>query len=121
MARLPASLLRTGLAAAALLLAAGCSSMATCNKPGAYADAVEMPPLRMPVGLDGPDTRQAMQIPALNEPEVPLADGTTCLEEPPEMPKGSGTPATAVPRTAPAAEPEQGKGRRPRAARSPRG
>lgn len=118
MARGTARALRTGLAAAVLLLAAGCSSLASCNKPGAYAGAEELPPLRMPVGLDGPDTRQAMKIPPLEEPEAPRAEGAPCLEEPPEMPRRAG--ASPAPQAAPAT-PEPAPAQRRRAPRSPRG
>ncbi len=41
--------------------------------------------LKMPVGLDGPDTKQALEIPALNEPEVPRDPQGACLEEPPML------------------------------------
>jgi uncharacterized lipoprotein len=55
----------------------------TCNKPQAYAAAESLPPLRIPVGLDGPDTRASMKIPDLNEPEAPRSAKDPCLEEPP--------------------------------------
>jgi hypothetical protein len=101
---------RTGLVllGGVLLLASGCRSLANCSKPGAYDSAVELPPLRMPVGLDGPDTRQAMMIPALNEPEVPLAAGQRCLEEPPPItgPRTVTPPGTKL---APAADRAKGK------------
>jgi hypothetical protein len=110
--------LRAALAAAVLLLAAGCSSLGSCSKPGAYANAEQLPPLRMPVGLDGPDTRQAMLIPPLAEPEPP-APTDRCLEEPPEMPKRAATPgAQPAPAAAPQPAPPSRRGRGPR---SPRG
>ena len=112
--------LRIALATTVLLLAAGCSSLSSCSKPGVYAMAQELPPLRMPVGLDGPDTRRAMQIPALNEPEAPLPSDR-CLEEPPEMPKRAATAPGAQP-AAPAATPDPAPpSRRGRGPRPPRG
>jgi hypothetical protein len=41
-----------------------------------------VPALKMPAGLDGPDTREAMQVPPLTEPEVPRPAKGPCLEEP---------------------------------------
>ncbi len=63
----------------------GCKRLfaSTCNKPQLYAEAQSLPPLRIPVGLDGPDTRAAMKIPDLNEPEAPRKPEDSCLEEPP--------------------------------------
>jgi uncharacterized lipoprotein len=63
----------------------GCKRLfaSTCNKPQAYAAAQSLPPLRIPVGLDGPDTRASMKIPDLNEPEAPRGPKDPCLQEPP--------------------------------------
>jgi uncharacterized lipoprotein len=68
-----------------LLLLGGCKRilMANCHKPQAYATAEDLPPLRIPAGLDGPDTRTALKIPALTEPEAPRRLKDPCLEEPP--------------------------------------
>jgi uncharacterized lipoprotein len=55
----------------------------SCSKPQVYAEAQSLPPLRIPVGLDGPDTRAALKIPDLNEPEAPRGPKDPCLEEPP--------------------------------------
>jgi uncharacterized lipoprotein len=76
-----------GLLVSGVALLAGCSSRmftgGNCNKTQAYADAGNLSPLRIPVGLDAPDTRAALRIPELNEPEAPRAAGSPCLEEPP--------------------------------------
>jgi hypothetical protein len=69
---------------AALLLAGGCRSL-SCINPETYSKAQEVQRLKMPVGLDGPDTKQALEIPALNEPEVPRDPDGACLEEPPML------------------------------------
>jgi hypothetical protein len=63
----------------------GCKRLfaSNCSKPQAYADAQSLPPLRIPVGLDGPDTRAALKIPDLNEPEAPRGPKDPCLVDPP--------------------------------------
>lgn len=70
---------------AALTVLPGCKRLFGngCAKPQLYAQAQSLPPLRIPVGLDGPDTRAALKIPELNEPEIPRAANAPCLEEPP--------------------------------------
>lgn len=75
------------LACVALALATGCRSVVggSCHKPQAYADAGNLPPLRMPPGLEGPDTREALEVPALNEPEIPLDPEGPCLDAPPAI------------------------------------
>lgn len=96
-------------ASAILLLAGGCKSLgSTCRKPQAHATAQDLPPLRMPAGLDGPDTRAALAIPALNEPEAPHDPKGPCMDEPPAITSpipavGSG-PAAGSGVVAPAAE-----------------
>ena len=73
------------LLAGSLVLLPGCKRLlgGNCHKPQAYAAAQEVPPLRVPAGLDGPDTRAALKIPALEEPEAPRTAKDPCLEEPP--------------------------------------
>ena len=61
----------------------------SCNKPQPYATSRSIPPLKVPAGVDAPDTHAALKIPALNEPAPPprsLRD--PCLDEPPSF----GTP-----------------------------
>jgi hypothetical protein len=67
-------------------VAAGCRSGGNvCGKPGLYAQAQSIPSLRIPVGLETPDTRAAMKIPDLNEPQPPPRQkGEGCLDEPPK-------------------------------------
>ena len=57
---------------------------ASCAKPGVYTEAQSVPPLRIPTGLEAPDTRGAMRIPDLNEPEVPLPKSAPCIDSPPK-------------------------------------
>ena len=57
----------------------------TCHDPKkAYMKADSIAPLKIPPGLDNPDTTNALHIPALNEPAPPPRKVTDpCLEEPP--------------------------------------
>lgn len=90
-------LIHVSLAAGMLLLAGGCKGIiGGCKGAQAYASAEELPPLRVPVGLDGPDTRSALNIPALDQPEVPRPPGTACLEEPPEYTPPARAAAEAI-------------------------
>jgi uncharacterized lipoprotein len=80
-----------------MVVSSGCKRLLAqnCNKPQAYAAAQDMPPLKIPVGLDGPDTRTALKIPALNEPEAPRAVGAPCLDEPPALTAAKPAPTGA--------------------------
>ncbi len=71
-----------------------------CKVPQAYAMAEELPPLKIPVGLQAPNTRDALKIPELNEPEAPRAETDPCLEEPPAYSTSTATPAAAAPAAA---------------------
>jgi uncharacterized lipoprotein len=55
-----------------------------CKEPEGYAQAVEGQNLKIPTGLESPDTRSALRVPDLTTPEPPprrSKDG--CLDEPP--------------------------------------
>ena len=71
---------------ACLLVLAGCGRLfkASCGRPGDYAGAVNNEPLKIPPGLDGPDTRSALPIPPLAEPERPRKADDPCLDAPPK-------------------------------------
>jgi len=78
------------LLAVAVLATAGCnpfrrsSEAALCTQDEALAKAESVPPLKIPPGLESPDTSNALRIPELNTPEPPprtVAQG--CLDEPP--------------------------------------
>ena len=99
----------------ALLLAGGCRSL-SCNNPDDYSSAQEVPPLKMPVGLDGPDTTAAVEIPPLNEPEAPRLAGSACLEDPPVLDTTSAPPELRLPEADPDTPRE-----RSRLQRAPRG
>ncbi|MFT3905323.1 MAG: hypothetical protein QM718_03355 [Steroidobacteraceae bacterium] len=78
-------------AMAALLLLQGCSwfhrsartTMAGCKENKLELDDRNLPALTAPEGLEAPDTRGAVQIPALDEPERPRAATDPCLSQPP--------------------------------------
>lgn len=61
---------------------AGCRSM-SCDAPPSYGSDATIPPLDVPLGFDAPDTRNALKIPDLNEPERPRTREDSCLDEPP--------------------------------------
>jgi uncharacterized lipoprotein len=56
----------------------------SCHSKQPYMTATSVPPLKIPPGLDVPDTTNALHIPALNEPAPPVRKGKEpCLDEPP--------------------------------------
>jgi len=71
-----------------LLACAGCSwfrhGSPKCREPALPATTANGAPLRVPAGLAGPDTRGAVRIPALNEPEQPRGAKDPCLSAPPD-------------------------------------
>ncbi|HUG71978.1 MAG TPA: hypothetical protein VMK82_01020 [Steroidobacteraceae bacterium] len=75
------------IAAGSLLLAAGCASPlgGSCHKPQAHAEAENLPPLRVPAGLDGPDTSAALKVPPVSEAAVPVDPDGPCLDAPPAI------------------------------------
>jgi uncharacterized lipoprotein len=71
-----------------LLFAAGCHPFRhftySCHKKQVYQEASSVPPLKIPAGLDAPDTSNALRLPQLNEPAPPPRTGQQpCLDEPP--------------------------------------
>jgi uncharacterized lipoprotein len=70
---------------AALTGLTGCHSLGgSCRDPKPYMKAGSVAPLKIPPGLDPPDTATALHIPALNAPEPPPRKKTDpCLDEPP--------------------------------------
>jgi hypothetical protein len=71
----------------ALLALPGCKrfTRADCNKPQGYEQAQNLQGLRIPGGLDPLNTRGALKIPELREPEAPRNVNDACLEEPPKF------------------------------------
>jgi uncharacterized lipoprotein len=76
------------LCAGVFLLLGGCKAMrggGACNKPQPYMGAKSVPPLKIPQGLDAPDTASALKLPTLNEPVAPRSKKDPCLDEPPSF------------------------------------
>jgi uncharacterized lipoprotein len=71
----------------ASLLLSGCgffrASSQNCRDDTVYLGAKEEAPLRIPPGLQAPDTRNALKVPDLNVPEAPRAADAKCLDAPP--------------------------------------
>ena len=75
----------------AVTLTAGCNPFRRnsadaelCREPEGYANAAEEPSLRVPPGLQAPDTRNALRIPDLNTPAPPQRTKEQgCLDQPP--------------------------------------
>ena len=56
----------------------------SCNEIKPYMKATSIAPLKIPPGLDTPETTNALKIPALNTPVPPPRKKTDpCLDEPP--------------------------------------
>ncbi len=78
----------------------GCRSLhrftESCNADtDRYMQATTVPPIKVPPGIDPPDTKSALQIPVLNEPaEPPRGPRDPCLDAPPKFtePKGPRPP-----------------------------
>jgi opacity protein-like surface antigen len=76
-----------------VLAASGCASLRHhgksnkphCPEPAVSENVKNMPPLRAPPGLDAPDTRNAVKIPPLTEPQVARAADAPCLSAPPSF------------------------------------
>lgn len=70
---------------AVVALTGGCRAISgqNCHKPQAYEDAREMAPLAIPPGMQGLDTRRAVKVPPLNEPQAPRGEDDPCVDEPP--------------------------------------
>jgi uncharacterized lipoprotein len=83
--------LKLGLVLAVSVAVAGChplrafkSRANSCHTKQPYMSAQSIPPLKIPPGLDQPDTTNALHIPDLKEPAPPRRSGhDPCLDEPP--------------------------------------
>jgi uncharacterized lipoprotein len=54
-----------------------------CHKPQEYQHAVQVPTLKVPPGLDTPNTQGALVIPAVELAPPPPTRHDSCLDEPP--------------------------------------
>jgi uncharacterized lipoprotein len=84
------TLLTVSLLAAAVCVTSGCNPFrrshadAVCKGPEGYSYATSVPALKIPTGLESPDTRSALRIPDLSTPEPPpRKQSQGCLDEPP--------------------------------------
>ncbi len=82
------SVLKVGLILAIALALGGCkvirSKTNSCHNKQTYMSASSVAPLKIPPGLDTPDTTNALHIPDLKEPAPPPRKGKDpCLDEPP--------------------------------------
>jgi uncharacterized lipoprotein len=80
-----------------LLALAGCHMLgaSACHGAQPYMSAKSVAPLKIPPGLDSPETGNALRIPALNEPAPPPRKGRQpCLDEPPPFKARPAAPAT---------------------------
>jgi uncharacterized lipoprotein len=83
------SVVRVGLILVMALALPGCkvfrSATASCHKKQPYMAASSIPTLKIPPGLDVPDTTNALRIPDLKEPAPPPRKGKDpCLDQPPQ-------------------------------------
>ncbi len=100
-----AVLRRALLCAAAAFALAGCHHGITkafkakdCNRPQPYDRAQSIAPLRVPPGVDPPDTHTALRVPAYNEPTPPPRRLTDpCLDEPPPFASPAASATKPVP------------------------
>jgi hypothetical protein len=90
--------------AAVAMAFSGCISLralkpnSCVNETDKYNKETSIPPLRVPEGLDAPDTKSSLQIPVLNEPPPPpRGKKDPCLDEPPKFVEPKPSRPTAVP------------------------
>jgi len=58
----------------------------SCNETQTYMRATSVPTLKIPAGLDAPDTTNALRLPQLNEPAPPPRHAKDpCLDAPPSF------------------------------------
>jgi uncharacterized lipoprotein len=77
---------RVFLAIAAAALSSGChmfSSKNECHSSEEYQHAKQMPPLKVPAGLDTPNTQGALVIPTVELAPPPPGPKDACLDTPP--------------------------------------
>jgi len=71
-------------------------STSACNDTQGYMKQRSVDPLKIPAGLDAPDTTNALRLPQLNEPAPPpRRRKTACLDAPPpfKVPQPTRTPS----------------------------
>jgi uncharacterized lipoprotein len=71
------------IAAAALLAGCHFNRAADCHRPQEYQRAAQMAPLKVPAGLDSPNTQGALVIPTVELAPPPPGRRDACLDTPP--------------------------------------
>jgi uncharacterized lipoprotein len=97
------SVLKLGVLLAVWLALAGCHPIRafenkafSCHNAQPYMKATSVAPLKIPSGLDVPDTTNALKIPELNEPAPPARKGREpCMDQPPPFKVAKPTPPQA--------------------------
>jgi uncharacterized lipoprotein len=77
---------RAALMMAAATLLSAChmfSRFGDCHRPQEYQRAVQVPPLKVPTGLDTPNTQGALVIPTVDLAPPPPGPHDACLDTPP--------------------------------------
>jgi hypothetical protein len=86
----------------------GCRAFAAnCEEPQEYQAAVSVPPLKVPEGLNAPQTRGALKIPEVAETAKPRGRGEPCLDEPPSFYPGRPKPGMKSDATTDAPKPPE--------------
>jgi uncharacterized lipoprotein len=86
-----------------LLVTSGCHLVRAvnnrqCHDVQAFMKSTSVPPLKIPSGLDAPDTTNALKLPALNEPAPPVRrKSDPCLDEPPSFKVQQPSPPARTP------------------------
>jgi hypothetical protein len=70
---------------------------AGCREKPFSLNTVNRPALKVPDGMDAPDTRNAIRVPSLDTPEHLRAKNEPCLSKPPEYFAGSGSKPGSAP------------------------
>jgi hypothetical protein len=79
-----------------------------CTETPFTGSDLDEPPLKVPEGLNAPDTRNAIKVPPLNTPDTPRPKSDPCLDQPPSfatapaVPKGTAPPPAAASPATPA-------------------
>ncbi len=78
---------------AVLSATSGCSILHRgghrCREPAMQTSLANGPGLTLPPGLEAPETRGAVRIPELKEPEQPRSARDPCLSAPPDYKTGA--------------------------------
>jgi uncharacterized lipoprotein len=73
-------------ASSIVALTAGCGLFRpdqSCHKAQAYESSKSVARLKVPPGMDAPDTGGALVVPPVDAPEAPRSRSHACLDEPP--------------------------------------